>query len=425
MKNANHTLNHCTLLDEEGNFHFNQSIVINDGILQRITSDVLEGVDCGGLIISPGLVNLHTHAAMSIFKGIAEDVYIDAWFNEEIWPYESKMLDTDVYVGTKLAIAEMLNNGVTAFADHYFSPKAVIQAIEEMKIKGDCAITLFSQFPGYHENLEEAIKLIQSKQVNNVRLRLGPHSPYTCSFEALEEMSDWAKQLNCGLHLHVSETQRQVDDSLELNGKKPLEMTAQSGCLDVPCIIGHGLYITPEEFKLLRDDTMIALSVKTYQKLAMGVGYLWENLDDKHYAIGTDGAASSNTLSPLEQARTLALLIKHEKKDSTQADLKQIWKLLMNGHNALSFNSGKLKVGYAADLVFWDLNRINTLPLYNPLASILYSSDSTNIKAVMIDGEYIKEDYHLKIDEEALISEVHTCVENLLQRGKGKAKVEF
>ncbi len=425
MKNDKRILSNCTLLDEEGNFHFKQSIVINDGIIERITSDELNGEDCSNLIISPGFVNLHTHAAMNIFKGIAEDVHIDAWFNEEIWPYESKMLDEDVYVGTKLAIAEMLNNGVTAFADHYFNPKSIIKAIEETNIKGDCAITLFSQFPGYHENLTEAIDLIRTRQTDTVHLRLGPHSPYTCSFEALQEMSDLAKELNCGLHLHVSETQRQVDDSIELHNKKPLEITALAGCLDVPCIIGHGLYITPDEFKLLQDDTMIALSVKTYQKLAMGVGYLWENLDDKHYAIGTDGAASSNTLSPLEQARTLALLLKHEKMDSTLADIKQIWKLLMNGHNALSFNSGKLKVGYAADLIFWDLRRINTLPLYNPLASIIYSSDSTNIKAVMINGEYVKEDYHLKMDEEALISEVQTCVKNLLERGKGKAKVEF
>ena len=335
------------------------------------------------------------------------------------------MEDIDVYVGTKLAIAEMLNNGVTAFADHYFKPQSIIQAIDETNIKGDCAITLFSQFPGYEDNLNEAIDLIRSHQSDKVHLRLGPHSPYTCSLKALKEISEWAKELNCGLHIHVSETQRQVDDSLKLVGKKPLELIALAGCLDVPCIIGHGLYITPDEHKLLRDDTMIALSVKTYQKLAMGVGYLWDNLDDKHYAIGTDGAASSNTLSPLEQARGLALLLKHEKMDSTQASLKQIWKLLMNGHKALNFNSGKLKETFAADLIFWDLNRINTVPLYNPLAAIIYSSDASNIKAVMIDGEYVKEDYHLKMDEEALISEVQTCVSNLLNRGKGKAKVEF
>ena len=415
----------CTLLDEEGNLHSNKTMIIHNGIIERITDEILDGEDCTGLIISPGLVNCHTHAAMNIFKGIAEDVHIDAWFNEEIWPYESKMEDNDVRVGTKLAIAEMLNNGVTAFADHYFSPQSIIDAVKETHIKADIAITLFSQFPGYEEKLKEAIEHIQNNHDEKIHLRLGPHSPYTCSFESLYEMSDWAKKLNCGLHLHVSETQRQVDDSLNLHQKTPLQIVYETGCLDVPCIIGHGLYIHPDEMKLLSDDTLIALSPKTYQKLAMGVGHLWENLDVTHFGIGTDGAASSNTLSPIEQARSLALLHKHDKQDSTLSNVKTIWKLLMNGHKALSFNSGQLKPGYSADLVFWDLNRINTLPLYNPLASIIYSSDASNIKAVMINGEYIKEDYHLKIDEELLINEVQNSVNQLLERGKGKAKIEF
>jgi len=425
MNTDKRVLNHCTLLDEEGDFHFNKTLIISNGIIERITDEFFEGEDCSGVIISPGLVNCHTHAAMNIFKGIAEDVHIDAWFNEEIWPYESKMEENDVRVGTKLAIAEMLNNGVTAYADHYFSPQSIIDAVNGTHIKADIAITLFSQFPGYEEQLKQAVNLIQNNKHEKIHLRLGPHSPYTCSIESLYEMSEWAKKLNCGLHLHVSETQRQVDDSLNLHQKTPLQVVYETGCLEVPCIIGHGLYIHPNEKKYLSKDTLIALSPKTYQKLAMGTGYLWDNLDDIHYGIGTDGAASSNTLSPIEQARTLALLHKHEKNDSTVSNVKYIWKLLMNGHKALPFNSGQLKVGYSADLVFWDLNRINTSPLYNPLASIIYSSDASNIKAVMINGEYVKEDYHLKLDEESLLNEVQKCVSQFLERGKGKAKIEF
>ena len=123
--------------------------------------------------------------------------------------------------------------------------------------------------------------------------------------------------------------------------------------------------------------------------------------------------------------RQVANWHKHEKQDSTLSDVKSIWKLLMNGHRAFKFNSGKLKVGYSADLIVWDLNRINTIPLYNPLASIIYSSDSSNIKAVMINGDYVKEDYHLKVDEQSLIQEVQVRVNDLLERGKGKAKVQF
>ena len=405
--------------------HPNQSIVIENGILTRITSDDIEGVDCSGLIISPGFVNLHTHAAMNIFKGIAEDVSIDAWFNEEIWPYESKMEERDVYLGTRLAMAEMLNNGVTAYADHYFNPKAILRAAEEMRIKMDLAITLFGFAPNYKEELNQSIELIQQNKRERIHLRLGPHSPYTCSPETLREIANHAKALGCGLHIHISETQSQVDESIKNYGKKPLEIVYESGCLDVPCIIGHGLYITPEEHHLLQEDTIISLSPKTYLKLAMGLGHMPNLIDDVHYAIGTDGAASSNTLNPLEQVRLLGLLLKDVYQDARKAKLEELWRTLMKGHEALPFNSGKLKEGYSADLIFWDLNKVNTMPLYNPLASILYSANETNIKDVMIHGEWVKKDHKLIADESELIQEVNAQVQDLLRRGKGKAKVHF
>ena len=405
--------------------HPNQSIVIENGILTRITSDELEGHDCSGLIVSPGFVNLHTHAAMNIFKGIAEDVSIDAWFNEEIWPYESKMEERDVYLGTRLAMAEMLNNGVTAYADHYFSPKAIIRAAEEVRIKTDLAITLFGFAPNYKEELNESIELIRNNNKGLIHLRLGPHSPYTCSPETLKEIAAHAKELGCGLHIHVAETQNQVDESIKNYGKKPLELVFESGCLDVPCIIGHGLYIAPEEHTLLQKDSIISLSPKTYLKLAMGLGHMPDLIDEIHYAIGTDGAASSNTLNPLEQVRLLGLLLKDVHKDARQAKLEQLWKLMMKGHEALPFNSGKLKEGYSADLIFWDLNKVNTMPVYNPLASIIYSANETNIKDLMINGEWVKKDQRLILDETLLIQEVNAQVQDLLERGKGKAKVHF
>ena len=405
--------------------HPNQSIVIENGILTRITSDELEGHDCSGLIISPGFVNLHTHAAMNIFKGIAEDVSIDAWFNEEIWPYESQMEERDVYLGARLAMAEMLNNGVTAYADHYFSPRAIMRAAEEMRIKTDLAITLFGFAPNYQEELKQAVDLIKSNNIGAIHLRLGPHSPYTCSPEVLSEIAEHAKEHGCGIHIHVSETQSQVDESFKNYGKTPLQIVSESGCLNVPCIIGHGLYITPEEYPLLQKDTIISLSPKTYLKLAMGLGHMPELIDEAHYSIGTDGAASSNTLNPLEQVRLLGLLLKDVHKDAKQAKLEQLWKLMMKGHEALPFNSGKLIEGYSADLIFWDLNKVNTMPVYNPLASIIYSANETNIKDLMISGEWVKKDHRLILDETLLIQEVNAQVQDLLKRGKGKAKVHF
>ena len=157
----------------------------------------------------------------------------------------------------------------------------------------------------------------------------------------------------------------------------------------------------------------------------MGLGHMPDLIDEIHYAIGTDGAASSNTLNPLEQVRLLGLLLKDVHKDARQAKLEQLWKLMMKGHEALPFNSGKLKEGYSADLIFWDLNKVNTMPVYNPLASIIYSANETNIKDLMINGEWVKKDHRLILDETLLIQEVNAQVQDLLKRGKGKAKVHF
>lgn len=424
FKNAN-------LIDETGEVKTNLDLLVADGIIaeigENLCADDAEIIDCTDRFITPGFVSMHCHTPMNIFKGIAEDVHIDDWFNKELWPYESKMQDEDIYWGAKLACAEMINNGITAFADHYFKGHLIAQACQETGIKGDIAWTIFGFGGDCSEELALATKFCEDyKNDELVSPRMGPHSPYMCSLAVLKEVIDKAKEMNVGIHLHISETKAQVDASKELHGgKTPFEVVNDAGGFDLPCIVGHGLWVEESDLKYLNDNTVFAVSPKTYTKLGMGEGGLWTFKDKINIASGNDGSASSNSIDVVEQMRMFALLGKW-RDDAEGFTLKEIWQYMMNGHNYLNFNSGKLKAGYAADLNIFNLNTVSTAPVYNPLAAIIYSSvPSVNITDVMINGKFVKRGGKLAFDEKEIIEKASACAKEIYARGRGVTKLYF
>ena len=426
-------LKNCSLIDENGEIFTSQNVLISEGILEKVTSqeipayEGIEEMDCSSLFISPGFVNLHTHSPMNIFKGIAEDVNEYAWFNEEIWPYESKMDSEDVYAGCRLAIAEMMSKGVTAFADHYFMGEMICKAVLETGIRGDIAPTLFGMAGGFDEQLSESADLMEKYDGKNSRLslRFGPHSPYTCSPEDLEKTAEKAFAMDKGIHLHVADAQAQISASLEKYGRTPFQVLSDTGVMKVPLIVGHGLWILDDEIKFINDKTWFSVCPKSYMKLSAGMGRIWQWHKELPLCIGTDGAASSNSLDPLEQIRLFLLIGKFNLKNAEDFTLQEGWKMLMRGHDALNFHSGKLKEGYAADLLFWNLEHTNTLPVYNPLGAILYSSGSDNIIHSMINGNFVKKDGRLIIDTKAILEHAKERATAILKKGKGKTKLVF
>lgn len=427
-------LKNAKIIDENGELKENINLYISNGKIKELIKaenyefiKEFEEIDCTGFYITPSFVNLHTHSPMNIMKGIAEDISIDNWFNEKIFPYESKLEAEDVYWGGVIAAVEMINNGVTAFADHYFYQESVYKAIEDTGIRGDIAPTIFGLADDYKKQLKESVKFVEKYNGKNskISVRLGPHAPYTCPGDILKEIIDSAKKLDVGIHLHVSETKNQVEESVRLTGKTPIEILYESGGFDVDVIIAHGLWTTKEDLKYINKNATFAFSPKTYMKLSMGEGNIYDFKNKLNYSFGTDGAASSNTLNPLEQARYFALNGKLLKGNASDFDILEIWRSLMNGHNALKFNTGKIKEGYDADLLIWDLNSVNTSPVYNPLTSIMYSSDSNNIKYTMVQGEFLKYDGKLKADVPNVIEKVQQIQEKILLRGKGKSKVNY
>lgn len=424
FKNAN-------LINELGDVFTCMDMLIADGKIAQIGENLVcenaQVIDCTDKFITPGFASMHNHSPMNIFKGIAEDVHIDDWFNKELWPYESKMQDEDIYWGAKLACAEMINNGITAFADHYFKGHLIAQACEETGIKGDIAWTIFGFGGDCKEELALATEFCKDYANNPlVNPRMGPHSPYMCSVDVLKEIIEKAKELGVGIHLHVSETKAQVDASKELhNGKTPFEVVNMAGGFSLPCIIGHGLWIEEGDLKYINENTVFAVSPKTYTKLGMGDGGLWKYRKQINIAAGNDGSASSNSIDVLEQIRMFALLGKWY-DNAEDFTLKEMWQYLMAGHKYLNFNSGKLAEGYSADLNIFDLNTVSAAPVYNPLAAIIYSAvPAVSITDVMINGKFVKKDGKLAFDEKEIIKNASACAKEIYARGRGETKLYF
>ncbi|MEG1782341.1 MAG: amidohydrolase family protein, partial [Oscillospiraceae bacterium] len=274
-------------------------LLIRDNLICEVGGDIksktAQVIECTGKFIAPGFVAMHTHSPMNIFKGIAEDVNIDDWFNKEIWPYESKLTDDDIYWGAKLAAAEMLNNGITAFADHYFKSDIIAKACKELNIKADIAYTIFGFGGNCEEELATACHFCEEyKNDELINPRLGPHSTYLCCEAVLKTIVDTAKKLGVGIHIHLSESQAQVTQSKAMNdGKTPFAVLDKVGGFNIPCIVAHGLYIEDEDIKFLKDDTCVAVCPKTYMKLGMGQGNLWRLHHKLNIVSGNDGSASS------------------------------------------------------------------------------------------------------------------------------------
>lgn len=422
-------LKNCNLIDETGAVAAGEDLLIREGVIAQrgkgLSSDGAEVLDCSRMFVSPGFTVLHAHSPMHILRGLAEDVNIDDWFNREIWPYESKIQEEDIYWGARLCCAELLDNGVTAFADHYFHGEQIARAAKETGIRADIAGTVFAFDGNIGPELSPVLALMeQYRDDPMISVRIGPHSPYICSPDVLRALVEEAKKAGCGIHLHISETRAQVEESRRKYGKTPFAVAAGAGCFSLPCIAAHGLWIEEEDLPLLGPDTFLPVSPKTYLKLGMGKGNLWELWGRLNLCVGTDGAASSNTVSPLEQARLFALLGKWEDR-AEEFRLADIWRLLMRGHEALGFGSGRLEAGRAADLLFWDLDTPWTAPLYHPLAAILYSADSRNIRHVMVAGAFAKRDGRLTLDPAPALENAARCAQGISIRGKGVSKLYF
>jgi len=346
----------------------------------------------------PGLVNAHTHAAMSLFRGLANDLPLMDWLNNHIWPAEKKWVSADfVKDGTELAIAEMIRSGTTCFNDMYFFPDSTAEICANIGMRVVIGLIVIDIPTSWANSSDECLvkgEFIHDAYKHNplISTAFAPHAPYTVSDDSLKRIMVLAEELDIPIHMHIHETTDEIEKSINQYGKRPLERLSDLGLLSSRLIAVHMTQLEKNEIEELKKTRVnVAHCPESNLKLASGfcpVGKLQKN--NINVCIGTDGAASNNDLDMLGEMHTSALLAKGVANDCTCSDAHTTLKMAtLNGAKALGLSEsiGSLKKGKQADIVAIDLNQIETIPLYDPLSQIIYAADRRQISDVWIAGK--------------------------------------
>ena len=384
----------------------NHSLAIADNKIKAIlpTAQAREEIDAEHIVellnhaLIPGLVNTHTHAAMSLFRGLADDLPLMTWLNDHIWPAEHKWVHEEfVADGTRLAIAEMLKSGTTCFNDMYFFPDITARVAQQIGMRSSVGL-IVTDFPtAWADNAEhyihKAVELHDAlRNEPLISTCFAPHAPYTVSDQPLKQLVTLANELDVPIHMHIHETQDEINGSIEQYKKRPLERLKDLGLLS-PSLIGvHMTQWTDDEMShYARSNAHVVHCPESNLKLASGFCPVKQLQDHGiNVALGTDGAASNNDLDMLGEMRTAALLAKGVAQDASALPAAQALRMAtLNGAIALGLQEhiGTLEVGKEADLVAIDLGHINTLPVFNPLSHIVYAAGREQVSDVWVAGK--------------------------------------
>lgn len=386
-----------------------------------------ERVDAQGQILMPALHNAHCHSPMTFERGWAEDLPLDRWFNEKVWVAESALTEDDVYWGAALAACEMIRSGTVSFNDHYFHMDRVAQVVEQSGLKASLTWCVFGIGADKEvgADLDGTLKFIdrwQGKAGGRIRTILGPHSPYVCPPEFLQEVGRIAKARNLPVHIHVAESPEQVAQSLERHGRSPVAHLEACGLLDGTAILAHGLYLSDADVDIVaaRDVTIVRCPI-TYMKLAMG-NTPAGRLMDRHVrvALGSDGPASNNDMDLLTVARVFALLEKHTTGDATaMAGDRALRAATRVGAQANGFaSSGAIVEGSAADLMLIDAHRPHLRPRHDLVATVLHGARAGDVSSLMCDGRWLMRDRRiLTLDEPTILREAEARAQAMLNKG--------
>jgi 5-methylthioadenosine/S-adenosylhomocysteine deaminase len=356
--------------------------------------------------VIPGLVNAHTHAAMSLFRGLADDLPLMDWLNQHIWPAEAKWVsEAFVRDGTELAIAEMLQSGTTCFNDMYFFPDVTARVCHDAGMRA-CVGLIVLDFPSVwaqnaDEYLHKGLKLHDELRNSElITTAFAPHAPYTVSDAPLEKIRMYADELDIPVHMHVHETAHEVNEGQKLHGMRPLARLAKLGLLGPRLIAVHMTQLEAAEIKTLaQDNVSVVHCPESNLKLASGFCPVHALVRaGVTVALGTDGAASNNSLDMLEEMHIAALLAKGVSQDATAIPARAALRMAtLNGAKALGLEArtGSLTAGKAADIAAIDLSAISSQPVYDPVSHIVYATTRNQVSDVWVNGKQLLAKYHL------------------------------
>ena len=400
-----------------------KDILIENNIFSKI-DDKIEidadiEIDATNKVILPAFYNTHTHAGMNILRGAGDDKELFTWLNKDIWPIEAKLNDEDIYISTKFAILEMIKSGCVFFNDMYFSQKSIMKAIDEMGVRGVVSIVEFDMFDKEQTEKKKkyTIDFLEMKNLCPDRIikAVSCHSVYTVSEELLDFASKVVKKYNTFLHIHASETLKEVVDCHNKYNKSPIEKLDEYGLLTEKTILAHCVHCDDNDIDIInKHKSAISHCPVSNLKLNSGQMPLQKMLDKGCLiTLGTDGASSNNSLSIIDEMKISALSAKIQAHSPTAGTAKDIFKIATyNGANFFNINAGEIKENKLADFILCDLNNYHLQPNYNLISNIVYSADNSVITDVFCNGKHLMKDGKIEKEKE-IIEEFKQCVERL------------
>ena len=406
--------------------------VVTDGKFIKSVSDSRpEGsfdreIDCRGKLLMPAFYNIHCHAAMTLFRGIGEDLPLQRWLNEKIYPAEDRLTPESVRVGTELAIAEMIRGGCVSFSDMYFFSDETAKAVLDSGMKANISRCLVSFDENAtirgDERFAEAARLVEefhNSDDGRVKIDMAVHAEYTNKEKYCREVADYTHQHGLNMQVHVSETRLEHEECMARNGgRTPVEFLLDAGILKPQgggtATAAHCVWLTERDMELLAENEVtVAHNPVSNLKLASGVANVPRLLEKGvRVGLGTDGAASNNKLSVLRELQTAALI---HKGVNLRADIIPTYEFIRMATESGAaaegrHDCGRIETGFRADLILIDLDEINNIPMYDPYSTIAFSADTRDVALTMCDGRILFENGEFKtLDIEKLRSEAkHT-----------------
>tara|TARA_B110000902_G_scaffold59932_1_gene70517 strand:+ start:126 stop:1448 length:1323 start_codon:yes stop_codon:yes gene_type:complete len=406
----NRVFEHCALAIDQ------QKIVgIYPQTEAKTKFDPVSVVDLADHILMPGLVNAHGHAAMSLLRGYADDLPLQPWLEEHIWPVEARVLSAEfVADGTNLAMAEMIKTGTTCFADMYFFADAVAEQVQRSGMRSQIGFTVFD-FPTAggkdpDDYIHKGLKLRDTYKGDGlIKIACAPHAPYTVGDDTMRRIATYANELEMAVHIHCHETAQEVADSLKLYGCRPLQRLDDLGVLLPQTQLVHMTQIDDEDIRLIQDNNChVVHCPESNLKLASGFCPVGKLIDAGiNVAIGTDGAASNNDLDLFGELKTAALLAKAVANDASVLDAHAALRMAtINGAKALGWDDqiGSLEAGKSADMIAVEISSLSQKPLYNPASQLVYSNAGSQVTHSWVAGKaLLRERSLVTLDKENLI----------------------
>lgn len=401
-------------------------ILIEDNVIKKvgkITEDIskAEIIDGKNTVALPGLINCHTHAAMVLLRGYADDMELMPWLEAKIWPREAKLKEEHIYWGTMLACLEMIKSGTTTFADMYFFMDQIAQATVDSGMRGVLSRGISDSSGNGDKSLQESEDFIKNwRDKSRITCMLGPHAPYTCSDDYLQRVIDLAKDLQVGIHIHLAETKQEYSDIKEKYGKSPLAHMEDLGLFSVPVLAAHCVHLVEEDIKILQKYNVgVAHNPESNMKLASGIAPIPQMLTEGvRVGLGTDGASSNNNLNMMEEMHMAALLHKVNTGNPTVLPAYQVLEMAtIKGAQVLGLEKeiGTLEAGKKADIILVDLDKSHLYPRHDIVANLIYSAQASDIKTTIIDGKIVMKNREvLTMDEEKIMYEGEKFAKSLM-----------